>query len=95
MSKPNQEYNLMGSYGDESEGLESYIVSNMTQAEKEEYRRDQKAISLNGMGLSVISVPNKRSEAQKKRFKAKALADSQVKRLCDKWGCKYKLNNLK
>ena len=89
-----EEYNLMGGFGDENEGLESYILSTMTQAEKEEYKREVKAVALNKLGLSVVSVPNKRSVAQKLRHKNNKLNQDVAKRLASAWNCKYKLNTL-
>ena len=76
--------------------LEGLILPTMTQGEREQYKRDQQAERLARLGLTPVSVPNKRSIGQKKRWDAvreeKRLAnitEAQCNRLREAWGLDY------
>jgi hypothetical protein len=88
--------------GDSHEDIEQFIQSDMTRGEKEQLERDKKAEKLNSLGLRVVSMPNARSEGQKRRHEnarrnrnLAKMNEKSVEKLAKAWGCKYQLSEEK
>lgn len=80
--------------------LESYILGTMKQGEKEEYMRQKHIDEMRALGIKVVSVPNKRSEAQKVRWakvreekRLSNINNNLAEKLADGWNCNYNNSN--
>ena len=86
-AKPREFYDeISGTYVHSQEEadkkLESFFMASMKQGEREEYKRQRHIDRMRALGVRIVSVPNPRSEGQKKRW-AKVREQKRVTKLND------------